>query len=207
MAQSMIVELKYVKANNMNRREILKYAALVTGTAICAPMTLAMLSGCSPQPTGPNATSEGSEDLGQFFSNADLTLLTQIMDVILPKTDTPSPSEVGVPLIIDNMFANVYEVSYQEKFMTLFAELRTHLGNFTDVNTTQQLAMLRELETLPADRRDNAYWAYIDIKQQCVAFYLSTEQVAENHLNYLPIPGQYKPCVSLDELNGKAWAI
>lgn len=191
----------------MNRREILKYAAMVTGTAICAPITLAMLSGCSQQSAVTNLAAIGSQSTGQFFNNADLTLLSQVMDVILPKTDTPSPSEVGVPQIIDNMFAKVYEPQYQEKFMALFAELKAYLGNFAALDSAKKLAMLSALETLPADKRNNAYWAYIDIKQQCVAFYLSTEQIAENHLNYLPIPGQYKPCISLDEVNGKAWAI
>lgn len=191
----------------MNRREILKYAAMVTGTAICAPITLSMLSGCSQQSAVNDVTSISSQSAGQFFNNADLTLLSQVMDVILPKTDTPSPSEVGVPQIIDNMFAKVYEPQYQEKFMALFAELKAYLGNFATLDSAKKLAMLSALETLPADKRSSAYWAYIDIKQQCVAFYLSTEQIAENHLNYLPIPGQYKPCISLDEVNGKAWAI
>ena len=33
----------------MNRRQILKYTAMLTGTAICAPLTSIMLSGCSEQ--------------------------------------------------------------------------------------------------------------------------------------------------------------
>ena len=191
----------------MNRRQILKYAAMVTGTAICAPMTLAMLSGCSKQTNIITGAVNISMPLPQYFKQTDFLLLSQIMDTILPKTYTPSATEVGVHLIVDNMFAEVYQPEYQNKFMLLFTELSQYLGNFDKADSASRLASLKALETLPKNERNNAYWSYIDIKQQCVAFYLSTEQIAKNHLNYLPIPGQYKPCVSLGELNGKAWAI
>jgi hypothetical protein len=190
----------------MNRRQVLKYAAMVTGTAICAPLTTAMLSGCAEQRS---MSTKVSGALTQFFSPQDFKLLSQVMDVILPKTDTPSATEVDVHLIVDNMFAKVYQPDYQSKFKTLFAELSLYLNDnkFYQADEKQQLSLLKALETLPQEQRNNAYWAYIDIKQQTVAFYLSTEEIAENHLNYLPIPGEYKPCVSLAELGGKAWAI
>ncbi|MDN4500972.1 gluconate 2-dehydrogenase subunit 3 family protein [Alteromonadaceae bacterium BrNp21-10] len=191
----------------MNRRQILKYAAMVTGTAICAPLTTAMLSGCTDQTSIPPTA--GSASAAQFFSADEFKLLTQLIDVILPKTDTPAASEVGVHLIIDNMFAKVYDPEYQSKFTTLLAELNQHLQDkdFFSASKQQQVILLKALETVSEDQRNNAYWSYIDIKQQTVVFYLSTEEIAENHLNYLPIPGEYKPCVSLEELGGKAWAI
>jgi len=49
--------------------------------------------------------------------------------------------------------------------------------------------------------------ALLDIKQQAVAYYLSTKEIATNYLNYLPIPGEYEPCISLESVNGKVWAI
>jgi hypothetical protein len=191
----------------MKRRQILKYAAMVTGTAICAPITLAMLSGCSKQSNITSDLARAPLPSPSYFKQTDFTLLSQIIDTILPKTDTPSATDVGVHVIIDNMFAKVYEPEYQAKFMLLFSELSRYLGNFDNHDGASRLALLKALEMLPINDRNNAYWAYIDIKQQCVAFYLSTEQIAENYLHYLPIPGQYKPCISLDEVNGKAWAI
>jgi hypothetical protein len=189
----------------MNRRQILKYTAMLTGAAICAPITGIMLSGCSEQiKTAPSLASPL-----HFFSPDDFQLITQLMDVILPKTDSPSASEVKVNYIVDNMFGQAYPADYQQKFVVLFAELKTFLqaNKFTSLTTAKQEALLLSLESLPTEQRNNAYWAYIDLKQQTVAFYLSTEQIAENYLNYLPIPGEYKPCVPLADLGGKAWAI
>jgi hypothetical protein len=193
----------------MNRRQILKYAAMVSGTALCAPLTTAMLSGCTEQVSMPVNALDAAASGAQFFNAKDFKLLSHVMDVILPKTDSPSATEVDVHLILDNMFAKVYQPEYQNKFNNLFAELSLYLNDndFYQADNAQKLTLLKALETLPNEQRNNAYWAYVDIKQQTVAFYLSTEEIAENHLNYMPIPGEYKPCVSVEELGGKAWAI
>lgn len=190
----------------MNRRDILKYTAMLTGTALCAPLTGVMLSGCSPQPAVETIAGAEAPKL-QFFSPDDFQLLSQIMDVILPSTDSPSATAVGTNLMMDQLFGVVFEPAYKAKFTLLLNELREHLAanKFSQLNTSQQVAFLQDLEI--NDKQSNAYWAYIDIKQQTIAYYLSSEQIAEHYLNYLPIPGEYKPCVSLAELGGKAWAI
>lgn len=188
----------------MDRRQILKYTAMLTGTAICAPLTSVMLSGCSKQ-----LTEKSPPTSSAFFSSQDFHLVTQIMDVILPKTDSPSASEVKVNSILDNMFDQVYQSDYQQQFMANFQQLKAFLNanNFNSLPTKAKETLLLSIESRTEEQRNNAYWAFIDLKQQTVAFYLSTEEIAENHLNYLPIPGEYKPCVSLEELGGKAWAI
>lgn len=189
----------------MNRRQILKYTAMLTGTAICAPLTGMMLTGCSEQvKTTPVLTSAL-----QYFSKDDFHLMTQLMDVILPKTDSPSASDVKVNYIVDNMFGQAYPADYQEKFNGQFSELTSFLRskNFATLDVKQQEALLLSLESQAVSERTGVYGAYIDLKQQTVAFYLSTEEIAEHYLNYLPIPGEFKPCVPLAELGGKAWAI
>ena len=52
-----------------------------------------------------------------------------------------------------------------------------------------------------------AKFAMIGFKQQAVTYYLSTKEIATEYLNFLPIPGVYEPCISLDSVDGKAWAI
>ena len=52
-----------------------------------------------------------------------------------------------------------------------------------------------------------AKFAFIGFKQQAVTYYLSTKEIATRYLNFLPIPGVYEPCISLESVDGKAWAI
>lgn len=191
----------------MDRRDILKYAAMLTGAAIYAPLTTSLLTGCSKQAETTMATA-GVKTKGQFFDDKTFDLLTQIMDVILPKTDTPSASEVNVNGIMDNMFAKVFKPHYQKEFLKKFAALEGVLtkSGFHNASPAKQLEIIQLLESTPADQQTEVYRAYIDIKQQTVSYYLSTEEIAENHLNYLPVPGGYTPSISVKEVGGKAWA-
>jgi hypothetical protein len=190
----------------MNRRQILKYSAMLTGTALCAPLTTAMLVGCS-KPADIAKLSAESVSKTLYFNAEDFSLLAQVMDAILPKTDTPSATEVGTDQVMDQLFAQVFEAEYKTKFMANFVALQAYLDTtgFTTLPSSQQAEVLQALELNPS--KDAAYWAYIDIKQQTLAYFLSSEQIAEQHLNYLPIPGEFKPCVAVADLGGKAWAI
>lgn len=188
----------------MKRRDILRYTALVTGSAISAPLLSTLLTGCS----GGEVKNSEKLDL-KFFTDEEFRLVKDLIDVILPKTDSPSASEVGVHQIIDNMVGTVYQTADKERYKTGFSALAAHLnkaseGNYIDLTSDEKIGLLKALEGLDNKTlRD----AYLNLKQQTVAYYLSTEEVGKNFLNYLPVPGKYQACISLSEVGGKAWAI
>ncbi len=190
----------------MDRREILKYVAAVTGTAICAPLTGALLTGCGKAVESTNPIAEATLPDGQFFDGKTLASIADIMDVILPQTDSPSASQVNVHMIMDNMFAKVFKPDYQKSFMASFATLSEYLksANFAAASVEEQVALLTDLEG--SKDSSKGFKAYIDIKQQSIAYYLSTEEIAEKYLNYLPIPGGYTPRISVKEVGNKVWA-
>lgn len=187
----------------MERRDILKLAAVITGSAMLSPLTSTLL----------NASVIGNESLAlskspTFFSPQVYAQLTQIMDVILPRTDSPSASDVNVPLIMDNMFNTVFKPGYKTEFLRRFSLLQQYLNkqDFYSSNGTTQLNIIKAIETRSKEQKDQVYRAYIDLKQQAISYYLATEEVAEKHLNYLPIPVQYIPRISVKEVGGKRWA-
>ncbi|MDU0352615.1 gluconate 2-dehydrogenase subunit 3 family protein [Paraglaciecola aquimarina] len=130
----------------------------------------------------------------------------QIMDVILPKTDSPSATEVNVHMIMDNMFHKVFTPNYKKSFLQSFAKLNLYLTSkqFHTASPKEQTELLLQLEN--AKDAAQGFKAYIDIKQQSIAYYLSNEEIAENYLNYLPIPDGYTARISVAEVGGKAWA-
>ncbi len=193
----------------MERRDILKYAASITGVAICAPLTTSLLVGCSSEkPISMAVAVPLADKKPAFFDQEAFKLLTQLMDVILPRTDTPSASDVEVSLIMDNMFNKVFEDDYRQDFLKRFVQLKDYLEtqNFAISGPKEQLAVVKTIEATPDNEKNSVFRSYIDIKQQTISYYLATEEVAEKHLNYLPIPGGYTPCISLEEAGGKAWA-
>jgi hypothetical protein len=178
----------------MTRREILKYTSLLTGTAIAAPLMTSVLSGCHE---GHTAVADYEP---QFFSSEDFSFLTELIDVILPKSDSPAASEVGVHQLIDKMVAEVYDEpaqkAYQEQFSALKNGLADHQGD----------DLLTALNNLLTDTGSASRGALLTIKQQTVAYYLSTEEVSMNFLNYLPVPGEYEGCITTESVGNKAWA-
>ncbi|AOW21538.1 gluconate 2-dehydrogenase subunit 3 family protein [Urechidicola croceus] len=180
----------------MERRELIKLVTLATGAVLTVPLSSTLLTACKKV--------EKTEDIAyalQFFNKEDFSIVKNLIDVILPKTDSPSASDVGVHQIIDTIIGKVYTSDQQKSFSDKFSALKTYLLE------DNQLESLQNLSKSTNENDKDAKSAFLNLKQQTIAYYLSTEEISKNYLNFLPIPGEYKPCIKLDEVNGKAWAI
>ncbi len=192
----------------MDRREVLKYTALLTGATVSAPLWSVILSGCYNAPVENAATGQL-----RFFSREEFSLLTSLADLILPKTDSPSASDAGVPYTIDGMVGTVYKEADKAGFKKGFGALADYLNAATEgqgisgLEMSEQLNLLRQLEGSKEEQWEEARNAFLGLKQQTIAYYLSTKEIAANYLTYLPVPGVYKACISVEEAGGKAWAI
>jgi hypothetical protein len=188
----------------MNRREILKYTVLVTGAAISAPLASSLLLGCQRE----EAMSEDSGSDLAFFSESEMARVKKMVDTILPKTDSPAASEVGVHTMIDHMVGTVYPEADRQAYRQKYAQLDSYLRaeDFEKKSSEQALAVLQTLDPVQSTDLAEAGAAFLAFKQQTVAYYLNTEEIGTKFLNYLPVPGEFKPCISVDEVDNKAWA-
>lgn len=189
----------------MTRREILKYTAYITGAAVSVPLATTFLSGC-----------KGDSIIDQVdyqpvhFNKEQFSSLQQLIDIILPKTDSPSASEVGVHYMIDTMtecYDQEAKIKYQKKFEAFLAHLKEKAGetNFMELSKDEKIKILKELDTTDGDSLARA--GYLELKQHTVTYYLNTEEIATTYLNYEPVPGEYIGCINLSDVNGKAWAL
>jgi len=192
----------------MKRREILRYAALATGAAVSLPLANSLLVSCKTDAT----TAAVSEKLA-FFGEKEASVVKNIVDLILPKTDSPSASELGVHTMIDQMVGNVYRPKAKKEYQENFALLMKYLQNagggkgFMSLAGADKVKLLQGLDSSKDKSLEKVREAYLNLKQQTIAYYLSTEEIATNYLTYLPVPGTYEPCISLEEAGGKAWAL
>ncbi len=195
----------------MNRREILRYTAWITGAAVSAPLAGAILSGCSEAPNNLQADSKETTDIGvlHYFSPDKFLLLTLLADTLLPRTDSPSASDVKVPARVDSMIGLIFDEDYRSVFKLHWLQLENYLreGNFAELEDLGREQLLRDLELGQNQELASARACLTDLKQQVVAYYLTTEEIGEKYLNYVPIPGKYEPCISVEEVNNRAWAI
>ncbi|MEM8525533.1 MAG: gluconate 2-dehydrogenase subunit 3 family protein [Bacteroidota bacterium] len=184
----------------MNRRDILKYTALVTGAAVSAPLASALLSSCQ--------SGIAADDIDyelKFFDEEQFALVRQLVDVILPKTDSPSASEVKVHQMIDQFLGEVHVKEEQDNYRTAFSKFSQYLkaDDFMKQEVAEQQKRLLQVD----DAEEGVRKTFMNFKQTTIAYYLTTEEIGTNYLNYLPIPGEYQGCISLEEVGGKAWAL
>ncbi|MDC6390916.1 gluconate 2-dehydrogenase subunit 3 family protein [Maribacter sp. PR1] len=101
----------------MDRRKALKNMGLAMGYTVATPTLLSIMQSCKGE-TVATWTPE-------FLTVSEGAVLTKLVDIILPKTDTPSASEVQVDIFIDKFAKDVLEKEEQDF-------LRMAMGKFTD---------------------------------------------------------------------------
>lgn len=101
----------------MDRRRVLKNMGLSLGYIVATPTLLGIVQSCKNEP----AVTWTPE----FLTQDQAGVLTKLVDIILPKTDTPSASEVQADIFIDRFAKDVMETEQQEFF-------KMSMGKFMD---------------------------------------------------------------------------
>lgn len=94
----------------MERRIALKNMGLSLGYIVATPTLISLVQSCKNE-----KVLEWTPD---FFTKDEGSVITHLVDIILPKTDTPSASEVQVNLFIDR-FSNEVLDKKQQDFLRL----------------------------------------------------------------------------------------
>jgi hypothetical protein len=192
----------------IDRREALRKTALLMGAAVSASAIAGILNGCKATP-----------DLTYkpvFFSEDQARLVSELAEIILPKTNTPGAKEVGVPTFIDRMLAQCYKKEDQEFFiagLTAFEEeaKKSFGDNFIYCKPEDQIKLTTTaLQAAIQEKKENkeAKRPFIlSAKELTMLGYFSSEPGATQVLQYEAVPGKYNGCIPLNEAgNGKTWA-
>jgi hypothetical protein len=192
----------------IDRREALRKTVLLMGAAVSASAIAGILNGCKATP-----------DLTYkpvFFTEDQARLVSELAEIILPKTNTPGAKEVGVPTFIDRMLAQCYKKEDQDFFITgLTAFDEAAKKSFGDsfiyckpedqvtLTTTALQAAIQEKKENKKAKRPFILMA----KELTMLGYFTSEPGATQVLQYEPVPGKYNGCIPLNEAgNGKTWA-
>ena len=199
----------------MNRREVLQRSAMVLGYAITGPALVGILKGCKAQPE--------LNYKPDFFTEDQAELISELAEVIIPKTTTPGAKEVGVPGFIDSMIKEVYSKEEQENFikgLTAFdADAKKTYGEvFAECEPEQRLAHVKKYHDEALSKsREGASWGWwsgkgndnkpfiIKVKELTLLGFFTSKQGAEEVLQYNQVPGPFQGCVPLKKV-GKTWA-
>jgi gluconate 2-dehydrogenase gamma chain len=193
----------------IDRRELLHRASMLLGGAISASAMSGVLAGCvaSPQASGDS-----------FLTADEKAAVKAMADQIIPRTDTPGASDIGVPAFIDRMLAGYYQDRERNIMRAGLAQVQADAGalgavSFATLTGDQQVALMQ--------RYDQEQYAYTRanggtqntpphffrmMKELTIIGFCSSEQVATQLMNYNQNPGPYRGDVPLAEI-GKASAL
>jgi hypothetical protein len=192
----------------MNRRELLKNIALLSGSAMIGAEFF--LTGCKAGGTSAN------------FSASDVVLLNEVGETIIPATDIPGAKAAKVGEYMKVMVQDCYDNAHQKAFMNGIKELnvackKMHGKQFMDCDANQRYDFLVSLEKLakPFDekvdkidkprreqhKKDDLIKAqifeatpkhyYTMMKQLTIAGYFTSEIGMTQAMQYNPIPQRY----------------
>ena len=185
----------------MNRRELLKRAGLVLGTAVSLPLSKAVLAGVQVAAT-PSST--GGLDAGS------LGTVTAVSSRIIPATDTPGAIEAQVPAFVDLIYRDWYTATERAKFISAKSAFDTlcleqYDQNFSVCSSQQQDDLLTLCESQSKDENSLQGFFFKSMKELTVLGYYTSEVGAKQELRYNPVPMRYKGDYLYSEV-GTQWS-
>ena len=131
------------------------------------------------------------------LTNFEADILTEIVETIIPATDTLGAKDVKVQDFIQKMIADCYEATVQTNFKNGLNTLDTWAKEsyekpFVSCDKAQRENLLNKMAN-SMDANEKAFFTLV--KNLTVQGYTTSEYVMTTFLNYDMAPGHYYGCV------------
>ncbi|MFC3122879.1 gluconate 2-dehydrogenase subunit 3 family protein [Agaribacter flavus] len=166
----------------INRRLFIK-GSLVSVTALC-------ISGFT------SATNQlfVIQENGQFFSATQLTMLSDIAEIMIPRTETPGAQDAQVAAVLDAMMITWASKKTQSEFTAFLSSINdmsrsTHDSDYLALSHPNRYALIEALDRNAfANPPSPIFNHYKKLKSLVFRLYYTSEEGTENHV---PVPGEY----------------
>ncbi len=207
----------------MKRREALRTISIGAGIAVSGVTFSALVSSCQNEP----------DWLPDFLSLEESQVVDLLLESMLPKTETPGASELGLVRIIDNAVNKLYKAKDQTDFKGGLNEILKRFKSENDLSETDTLKkehidkMTAKYFNLPEIERkrlgdliytdreevsDNDMPEYLfakamnNLRDLGIGSYFEHETIQTEFLNYDPIPTRWDGCIPVSNV-GNTWSI
>jgi hypothetical protein len=188
----------------MNRREALTAIGLLMGCTVVGAE--AFQAGSAPRL---------SQDKPAFTA-ADLALLDEVGETILPATPTsPGARAAAIGAFMQTMVRDCYDKKSQDTFVAGLARLKqtsrqVYGKDFMALSPGDRHALVVKLDEeakqhQKSKKEEEPHHYFTLIKQLTLLGYFTSEPGATQALRYLPVPGRFEGCVPYKK-GEKAWA-
>jgi hypothetical protein len=168
----------------MERRDLLRALGTATALALIPRDALAIWTRATAGPRPTNG-----------LSDAHLALVKAVADTIIPRTDTPGASDVGVPAFVDVIVSENFEDAERTAFLAgldaIDAKAKADAGSaFVDLAPDARGAVIEAID-VAADRDSEPSKTYWRLKGLVVHGYFTSEPVMKDVLKTQVMPGRF----------------
>ena len=190
----------------MDRRKALKNIGTGIGAIAVTPAVVSLFQSCQ--------TAIGYTPV--FIPQEDFGTVSNLMELIIPTTDTPGAIELKLPEFLDAYVDAVWSQEDQARFAEGWTAFKSSAVKASGKENASQLTLedwdaqlANYLKSESTSSEDDLAAAFADqLRGLTVNAFKTNEYIGENVLAYAPIPGDYKGCVDLQETTGgKAWSL
>lgn len=190
-------------ATLLSRREAIRRTALLMGGVVSSSTILAVLNGCTPKP--------GIDWQPVLFNEDQAVLVSQVAEIIIPKTETPGAVDVGVPQFIEQIIKETYSTEAKERFFLGLADFETEAQtkfdkNFNRLSKEDRQTFTISVHNLAVEAKEDKRPFILIMKELTMLGFFISEPGAKQVLQYKEVPGEYKGCISIEEAGGRQWA-
>jgi gluconate 2-dehydrogenase gamma chain len=181
-------------SGKLNRRALLLGAVFLVGGA-------AALTRFARQ-------SAAGADAGPLFSPDQFALLEQVVDTMIPSSDTPGALDAGVPEFVRRMLAEWGSRETHAQVLGVLDAIEKQAWNrfgapFLALPAERRLEVMRTADAGSVARQDPAYGKF---KWLVLVGYYQSQVGATQELRYELVPGAWRSCLPLAEV-GRAAAV
>ena len=170
----------------MNRRDLLKKGVYgLAGVSLSSTLISTLQSCTSIEKYSPH-----------YFSKTEFSLLSKIVDFLIPKTEIPGALEMKVPqfidIIISESYNNEHKNNFSNKLKLLIEDFKSNNIDLSDYNSMKS-------KFVNDFNNETHQEMYNQIRDLTVWGFKTSKEIALNVLNYNPIPGYQLGCVDIDK--------
>lgn len=170
----------------MNRRDLLKKGVYGLAGVTLSSTLISTLQNCSSI----------EKYIPLYFSNDEFSLLSNIVDFLVPKTETPGAVDMKVPQFIDIIISETYNSesknNFSNKFKLLIEDFKSNNIDLSDYNSIKS-KFVNDFNNKTHQE------VYNQIRDLTVWGFKTSKEIALNVLNYNPIPGYQLGCINIKE--------
>ena len=168
----------------VDRRSLLRTAILLVGGSLAGVPSVTLAQGND-----------------RFFTPAQFAIMSEMAEIIMPRTASPGAKDAGVPDYLDALMSNWASDQRQAQFRALFDEVGG--VGFMNLDDPGRVAFMRNFDAGKLRVWDPAYTKF---KELVLTLYYLSEAGATKELRYELIPGKWEPWTEISP-DAPAWAV